>query len=176
MYLSLKTTDEMAERARRTAGWLSPPVALLVLGFLAWTYANAVSAHNRGIVPGVIPLTAVGLTMAMPLIIRSRRDGLAFITTTLAIGLITATIFLNLYPRVMVSSTSSAFDLTVWNMSSSHYTLVVMTIVALLMTPIVLLYQSWTYYVFRHRVSRDDMTPLKSPLELISGNGWNRRS
>ena len=75
VYLSLKTTDEMAERARRTAGWLSPPVALLVLGFLAWTYANAVSAHNRGIVPGVIPLTAVGLTMAMPLIIRSRRDG-----------------------------------------------------------------------------------------------------
>ena len=111
--------------------WLSPPVALLVFGFLAWTYPNAVSAHDRGIVPGVIPLTAVGLAIAMPFIVRARRDGLAFITTTLAIGLITATIFLNLYPRVMVSSTSSAFDLTVWNTSSSHYTLVVMTIVAL---------------------------------------------
>ena len=168
VYLSLKTTDEMAERARRAARWLSPPVALLVFGFLAWTYANAVSAHDRGIVPGVVPLAAVGLTLAMPLIVRSRRDGLAFITTTLAIGLITATIFLNLYPRVMVSSTSSAFDLTVWNTSSSHYTLVVMTIVALLMTPVVLIYQSWTYYVFRHRVSREDMGPLKSPIELVS--------
>ena len=83
----------------------------------------------------------------------------------------TATIFLNLYPRVMVSSTSKAYDLTVWNASSSHYTLAVMTVVALSLTPLVLIYQGWTYYVFRHRVGRDDLTPLRSPIDLLSGKG-----
>ena len=133
--------------------------------------SNAVSAHDKGIVPGVIPLSAVGLVIAVPFIVRAGRDGLAFTATTLTIGLMTATIFLNLYPRVMVSSTSKAFDLTVWNSSSSHYTLAVMTVVALTLTPVVLVYQGWTYYVFRHRVGRDDLGPIKSPIDLLSGNG-----
>ena len=74
--------------------------------FLFWTYLNAVSAHDRGIVPGVIPLSALGLAIAVPFLVRAGRDGLAFMSTTLTIGLVTATIFLNLYPRVLVSSTS----------------------------------------------------------------------
>ena len=70
----------------------------------------------------------------------------------LAAFLVVATIFTSLYPRVMVSSTDFANSLTVDNASSAHYTLKVMTVVALTVTPVVVLYQAWTYRVFRARL------------------------
>ena len=76
-----------------------------MFAFLLWTYLNAVSAHDKGIVPGVIPITALGLALAVPFLVRAARDGFAFAATALTIALITLTIFLNLYPRVLVSST-----------------------------------------------------------------------
>jgi cytochrome d ubiquinol oxidase subunit II len=171
VFLTIRTKGELVERARDAARKLSLAAAVLVFAFLAWTYANAVSAHDKGIVPGVIPLSAVGLVIAVPFIVRAGRDGLAFAATTLTIGLMTATIFLNLYPRVMVSSTNAAYDLTVWNSSSSHYTLAVMTVVSLSLLPGVLLYQAWTYYVFRHRIGRDDLGPVRNPIDILSGKG-----
>ena len=62
------------------------------------------------------------------------------------------TLFATLYPNVMPSSTDPAFSLTIDNASSTDYTLKVMTVVALVMTPVVLLYQGWTYWVFRERI------------------------
>ena len=62
-------------------------------------------------------------------------------------------LFVGLYPDVMRSSLDAAFNLTTTNASSSNYTLKVMTVVALIMTPIVLIYQGWTYWVFRQRIS-----------------------
>jgi cytochrome d ubiquinol oxidase subunit II len=76
--------------------------------------------------------------------------------TGLTIALTFLTIFLNLYPHVLVSSTNRAFSLNVLNAASSSYTLTVMTVVAFIFTPIVLLYQGWTYWVFRQRVGSDD--------------------
>jgi cytochrome d ubiquinol oxidase subunit II len=64
------------------------------------------------------------------------------------------TVFLNLYPRVLVSTISVANNLTIVNTASQHYTLGVMTIVAAIFTPFVLLYQGWSYWVFRARVRR----------------------
>lgn len=168
VYLSLKTKGDLLERSRTAARRLSVVAALLVFAFLAWTYENAVSADDKGIVPGVIPVAALGLAIAVPFLVRASRDGLAFTATALSIALITVTIFLNLYPRVLVSSTDKAYSLTIWSTSSTHYTLVVMTVVALLLTPVVLVYQGWTYYVFRHRIGRDDLAPLKSPIALLS--------
>jgi cytochrome d ubiquinol oxidase subunit II len=63
-----------------------------------------------------------------------------------------ATLFTSLYPRVMVSSTDFANSLTIESAASSGYALKVMTVVALTITPVVLLYQAWSYYVFRRRV------------------------
>jgi cytochrome bd ubiquinol oxidase subunit II len=170
IYLSLKTKGELVARSRALARRLSVVSAALVFAFLLWTYLNAVSAHDRGLVPGVIPISALGLALASPFLIRAARDGLAFTATAFAIALMTLTIFLNLYPRVLVSSTASANSLTIWSTSSNHYSLVVMSIVALTLTPVVVLYQGWTYHVFRHRIGRDDVTPLKSPIELLSGD------
>jgi cytochrome d ubiquinol oxidase subunit II len=130
------------------------PATAAVLGFLTWTFYNARS--NDGIVPGVVPVAALVAVAAVEWLLREKLDGWAFLATGLSIVLITATIFLNLYPRVMVSSLGAANDLTIWNASSTHYTLKVMTIVALIFTPLVLAYQGWTYWVFRKRISRKD--------------------
>ena len=81
------------------------------------------------------------------------REGWAFIGTFACLALAVAGLFVALFPDVMPSSTSAAFDLTTSNASSTSYTLKVMTIVAVIFTPIVLAYQSWTYWVFRKRIS-----------------------
>ena len=83
----------------------------------------------------------------------SRSRGWAFIGTFVCIALAVAGLFVALFPDVMPSSTSPAYSLTTSNASSTHYTLTVMTIVAVIMTPVVLAYQSWTYWVFRKRIS-----------------------
>jgi cytochrome d ubiquinol oxidase subunit II len=75
--------------------------------------------------------------------------------TGLAIALSTITVFMGLYPRVMVSSLNSDWSLTIYNASSSPYTLKVMSIVALIFVPIVLIYQGWTYWIFRERIGRE---------------------
>ena len=79
-----------------------------------------------------------------------------FATTTVAIALVVLSIFSELYPRVMVSSTRPAFDLTIQNTASAGYSLRVMTVVVLILLPVVLAYTAWTYYVFRRRLSDKD--------------------
>lgn len=155
VFLTLKTDTELQLRARRMAKMLAIPTTLAVLGFLTWTFFNA--RDNDGIVPGVIPIGALIAVAAVEWLLREKLDGWAFLATGLSIVLITATMFLNLYPRVMPSSITAANDLTIWNASSTHYTLTVMTWVALIFTPIVLLYQGWTYWVFRNRIRRADV-------------------
>ena len=109
---------------------------------------------------------AAGIAFAV--LPRAGRAGHAFVAGSVAsIGLV-AMLFVVLFPNVMPSSTSEAYDLTLANASSTHYTLVVMTIVALVMTPIVLVYQAWTYWVFRYRVGREDMVPT-TPLDVLPG-------
>jgi cytochrome d ubiquinol oxidase subunit II len=172
LFLSLRTTGELELRARGAALRLAGPAALLVLGFLVWTYVNARDMHDKGLVPGVIPISAMALPFAAGAFIRSGRAGWAFAATALSIALVTATIFLNLYPRVLVSSTSNAYSLTIFTTSSSHYTLTVMSIVALLLTPVVLAYQAWTYWVFRARLGGDEVpTPLEALARSPLGSG-----
>jgi cytochrome d ubiquinol oxidase subunit II len=158
VFLTLKTEGKLRDRARRLARVLAVPTAAVVFGFLTWTFVNA--RGNDGVVPGVVPIAAVVAAVAVEWLLRERLDGWAFVATGLAIAAITATIFLNLYPRVMPSSLGAANDLTIWNASSTHYTLRVMTVVAAIFTPLVLGYQAWTYWVFRKRLSRPDEAEL----------------
>jgi len=169
LFLSLRTLGELEVRARATALRLATPAALLVLGYLIWTYVNARQMHDKGLVPGVVPISALVLPFVAGALARAGRTGWAFTATALSIALVTATLFLNLYPRVLVSSTSNAYSLTIFDTSSSHYTLTVMSVVALILTPLVLAYQAWTYWVFRARLGGEDVgTPLyalaRSPL------------
>jgi cytochrome bd-type quinol oxidase subunit 2 len=89
--------------------------------------------------------------------IRQRQHGRAFVMTSLTIALSSITVTMGLYPRVMVSSLNDEWSLTIYNASSSPYTLRVMTIIALIFVPVVLLYQGWSYWVFRKRIGREDL-------------------
>jgi cytochrome d ubiquinol oxidase subunit II len=104
------------------------------------------------VLPAVLGIAALALAVAFAL---RRQSGRAFAMTGLGAILAVATLFTSLYPRVMVSSPDFGNSLTVENASSAHYTLQVLTVVAVIVTPIVLLYQAWTYRVFRRRIGGD---------------------
>jgi cytochrome d ubiquinol oxidase subunit II len=87
--------------------------------------------------------------------IRKGYNGRVFVMTGLTIAFSAITVSLGLYPRLMVSSLNPEWSLTIYNASSSPYTLKVMTIVALIFVPIVLLYQGWSYWVFRERIGSE---------------------
>jgi cytochrome d ubiquinol oxidase subunit II len=152
IFLSLKTTEPLQSAARRMALRIWPLAALLQIGFLAYTYFATDLLAQLGINPGVIPLTALVAILATGFFLRRELDGWSFTMTAAAIAFSLITIFLILFPRVMVSSLDPAYSLTIYNASSSPYTLRVMTIVALTFVPVVLLYQGWTYWVFRKRI------------------------
>ena len=82
-----------------------------------------------------------------------KKFGWAFAMSGLAIVFTTVAFFSGLFPRIMVSSLNPDWNLTIYNASSSPYTLKIMTFAAVILVPIVLAYQGWTYWVFRKRVN-----------------------
>jgi len=170
VYLALKTEDGGAiqQRAQTLAQWLSLVVVVGVIAFLGWTYLNALGVGDTGVVPGIIPVSAMGAALAVPILIRERLHGWAFVATTSMIVLVVLTLFLNLYPRLLVSSIDPAFDITIANAKASDLTLTIISWAALLFVPIVVAYQSWSYWVFRHRISRDSVeAPSETPLQVV---------
>jgi cytochrome bd ubiquinol oxidase subunit II len=164
-FLTLRTTGDLCERAAAAARRLSVVAALAVAGFLAWTVAVAVDRNDKDVFPPVLPAALGMAAVALALLfVFGRRSGWAFVMTAFATVLWVATVFTSLYPRVMVSSPDFGNSLTVDGASSAHYTLVLMTVVAAIFVPLVLVYQGWTYHVFRARVAGDEVEapPLAS--------------
>jgi cytochrome d ubiquinol oxidase subunit II len=155
-FLALKVGGDVRDRASTFARRSAPLTALAVLVFVVWTQAVA----DRGVIPGLVPVVGVLAAAATALLVRRGQEGWAFTSTTVAMAATISTIFLSLYPRVLVSSSGSSFDLTVQNTASSSYALTVMTIVTAVFFPLVLVYQGWTYYVFRRRLLPADSGPL----------------
>jgi cytochrome d ubiquinol oxidase subunit II len=153
IFLTLKTEGKLLERAQALAWRLWVPASVLLVAFVVAMYFFTDVLSQLGINPGPVPLGAVLALLGAGYFIRARRSGYAFLLTTLSILFATMTIFMILFPRVMVSSTDPNFSLTIYNAASSAYTLRTMSIVALIFVPIVLAYQAWSYWVFRKRVS-----------------------
>ena len=150
VFLSLKTTGTIRDRAHEIAKLSGLVAAVAAVGFLVWT--NLMLPEIDSVVLGLS--TAVALLWVAGIFANlKRREGWAFIFSAATIATFVSTLFFALYPRVMPSSLGAQFDLTITNASSTDYTLKVMTVVALVMTPLVLVYQGWTYWVFRKRVS-----------------------
>jgi cytochrome d ubiquinol oxidase subunit II len=154
-FLTLRTTGDLYARASRTARLLSIPAVALAAAFLIWTVAVAVDRNDKDVFPPVLPAVLGIAALVVAVILVGRRSGWAFATTALGTVAAVATLFTSLYPRVMVSAPNFGNSLTVGNASSAHYTLAVMSVVALIVTPLVLLYQGWTYHVFRQRLGGD---------------------
>jgi cytochrome d ubiquinol oxidase subunit II len=164
-YLTIRTTGDLCERAAATARRLSVAAAVVGAVFLAWTVQVATDKNDKDVFPPVLPAALGIAALVLAVLFAYRRlSGLAFAATALAAVLWVATIFTSLYPRVMVSSTGFSNSLTVDNASSAHYTLAVMSVVALIFLPLILLYQGWTYHVFRQRVGGEtDPGPEPEP-------------
>jgi len=157
IYLSFRSEGEVSVRARNLAGKLWLPVVGLLVLTLGASYLFTDMYRKLGVNPGAIPIIGGMAVLAVGWFIRNQRDGWAFLMTAITIVTSVITIFTTLYPRVMISSLKPEWSLTIYNASSSPYTLTVMTIVAVVFVPIVLLYQGWTYYVFSKRVSKKDL-------------------
>ncbi|MCX5554652.1 cytochrome d ubiquinol oxidase subunit II [Streptomyces sp. NBC_00038] len=147
VFTALKTRGNIRDRARALAGRTGLATAVLALVFLLWTQAD--SGNIRSL--AALTVTVAALVGALAANQRAR-EGWAFGLSGLTVAGAVAMLFLALYPDVMPSSLNPEWSLTVANASSSAYTLTVMTWVAAIMTPLVLLYQGWTYWVFRKRI------------------------
>jgi cytochrome d ubiquinol oxidase subunit II len=153
-FLGLKLEGELKERAHKTAKtlWIVASVLYVALG--VFTYAAGFWA--RGFVnPGIVPIGAVAALLVTGYFINANRHGWAFIMVALNIVLTQVTFFSMTFPNVMLSTLNPEWSLTIYNASSSEYTLTVMSVIALIFVPIVLVYQGWSYWMFRKRVSAD---------------------
>ncbi len=155
IFLSLKTTDDLQINARKYAWRLWIPAIISLLLILIATYRSTDILNRLGVNPGVIPITGIMAALLAGYFIRKNRMGAAFGTTVITISASLVTFFLMLYPDLMISTINPAFSLTIYNASSSPYTLRIMTIVALTLVPIVLIYQGWTYWIFRKRIKAE---------------------
>lgn len=150
-FLSMKTTGDLRMRAKRAAGIGGVIATLVGSATLVWLVIAPSTGHRLivGIAAGV---AAVALVFAL-ITHRSRRDGWAFTGTAVAIGSVVIALFVSLYPRLLPGTLGAATDLTIHNASASHYTLTIMSWSALVLIPLVLGYQAWTYWVFRQRIT-----------------------
>jgi cytochrome d ubiquinol oxidase subunit II len=155
IFLALKTDGAIRERSRAIAIKVGLVAAGAAVAFLAWT--NLMLADFNSLIFGLSLVVAV-LWVAGIFAILKVREGWAFIFSAATIATFVSTLFYALYPRVMPSSLGSEFDLTITNASATQNTLTVMSWVAVVMTPLVLIYQAWTYWVFRKRVSASQIT------------------
>lgn len=147
-FLALKTTDDLRDRARGLALWAGGVTVPVAAAFLLWT---GIAYGTAGFWVGAVlaALALVGSWVATFL----RRDRLAFWAGVVTIAAAVGGLFAALFPNVLPSFGSPAHSLTVANASSSAYTLQIMTWVALVCLPFVLVYQAWTYWVFRRRIT-----------------------
>ena len=158
IFVTLRTVGDLLPRAQAAARRLWLPSLIAAVVVIAAALSTGVLAKPDGRL-GMTPLLSLGAGLALLAsgwLLRKKRNGGAFGMTTLAIALFVATLFFGLYPRVMVSSLNPDWSLTVTSAASSAYTLRIMSIVALIFVPIVLLYQGWSYWIFRKRVSTTD--------------------
>lgn len=150
-FLALKTAGEVRDNALTIARRLTIPVVVIAAVFGLWTQF----AYGK---PGswiLLGLAVVSLLTAVFLLRQGTRDGWAFVATTLVVFAVVSMLFVDLYPYLLPSTLDPEWSLTIYNASSTPYTLKVMTWAAAIFAPLVMIYQGWTYWVFRQRITAD---------------------
>ena len=151
VFVSLKTEGTVRANARRYAIRLAAPVTVALAVFGLWTQL----AHGTDWTWLVLGFAVVAQLTAVMLVLADAGDGFAFASTTAVVVAVVTLVFGCLYPDLIPSTLDPAWSLTIENASSSAYTLKIMTWAALVVTPVVLVYQGWTYWVFRQRISAE---------------------
>jgi cytochrome bd ubiquinol oxidase subunit II len=149
-FLALRTTGDLRDRSTRIARVISPAAIAVVFSYVIWTHVTA----GRGYLPSVLEIAAMLAVIGAAWLVAEGRDGPAFMATGFTMAAVVGSLFVDLYPRVMVSTLSGAPDLTVRTTSSATYSLTVMTVIALVLLPMVIAYQAWSFHVFRRRLGR----------------------
>ncbi|MDF2823285.1 MAG: cydB [Mycobacterium sp.] len=150
-FLALKTEGEIRTDALRVARLLTLPVTGLVAVFGVWTQL----AHGKTWTWLVLAVAVAAQLIAVALLHKGTRDGWAFVCTTLVVVSVIVLLFGALFPNLVPSTLDPQWSLTIYNASSTPYTLKVMTWAAAIFAPLVIIYQAWTYWVFRQRVSTE---------------------
>jgi cytochrome bd ubiquinol oxidase subunit II len=153
IFLTMKTTGVVLQRAQTLSSKLWLPVLLVMIVLLAATYFATDIVEHLGVFSVIVPLVGIVALLVAGYFLRKQKNGWAFGMTCITIAFSMIAMFLTMYPRVLISSLNPAWSLTIDTADSSAYTLQIMTIVALVFVPIVLIYQGWSYWVFRKRVS-----------------------
>jgi len=149
VFIALKTLGSVRHDARDVAGTVGAVTVALAVVFLVWT-----TLAYGDLWSGLLSVAAA-VTLLSALVANAReREGWAFTGTAATVVLVTASLFAALYPNVLPSTTDPAFSLTIENASSTPRTLTAMTRVAVIISPFILAYQAWSYWVFRNRIGR----------------------
>ena len=165
IFISLKTDGELRHRARALAVKLGLVAAVLAVVFLLW----AQLAYSDKVITWIPVLLAAISWVAAIAAAQIGREGWSFSLSAVTMAMAVTSLFAILYPNVMPNIDRSLAGLTIVNASSTEGTLKIMTIVAIVMTPIVLLYQGWTYWVFRKRLTADMIAnPEKGSLDELA--------
>jgi cytochrome bd ubiquinol oxidase subunit II len=165
IFLALRTRGELEARALAAARTVSAAAAVAAIAFLVWTIAR----HGAEIGSVIFAIGAGTLVIGAAAMLQGGRPlGWAFGLSAGAIALLFCSLFADLFPNVMVSDTATANSITLAEAASTSYTLTVMTVVAAALVPVVLLYQGWTYWVFRHRVGPEDFGDVRGPLDVVA--------
>ena len=155
VFVTLKTSGPIRDDAHRFAVWLSLPVTGVVGAFGLWTQL----AHGKNWTWLVLAVAVVSLLTAVALVWRRASDGWAFLCTAVVVAAVVILLFGALYPNLLPSTLNKQWNVTIYNASSTPYTLKIMTWVTGLMAPLAVIYQGWTYWVFRQRISADRIPP-----------------
>ena len=156
VFLQLKVGDL---KVKEQVEALSPKLGLgMIVATVAWVvYAYFESSiFDRPLAMALCAGAAV-LMIVSVLSSKTKKSGIAFITIGVAIALTTATVFTGLFPNIMISTLNPEWSLTIYNASSTPYTLRLMTIIAFSLVPIVLIYQAWSFYIYKKRVTKDHL-------------------
>ncbi|WP_395727121.1 cytochrome d ubiquinol oxidase subunit II [Nakamurella sp.] len=148
VYLALKTTREVRDRAQKLAVRLGPVTLVVMAGAVVWQ--QFVRGTTGSVVLGAI---AIGAMAVAVLVTRAGRDGWAFLASAVSTAMLVTSWFASIYPNVFPSTIDPAYSLTIENAASTPYTLTLMSWIALLFVPLILAYQAWSYWIFRKRIS-----------------------
>lgn len=155
VFIALKTAGPIRDSAYRIALWLALAATALVGGFGVWTQL----AYGKQWTWAALGVAVIAQVAAVLLIWRRASDGFAFLSTLVVVAAVVVLLFGVLYPNLVPSTLNEQWNVTIYNASSTPYTLKIMTWVTAIFAPLTVVYQAWTYWVFRQRISAERIPP-----------------